>query len=339
MKILITGGAGFIGSAVARMLIGETEDEILVLDKLTYAGNLSNLDSVKENIRFHFKKIDIFDYNKVFSAFQEFCPDSVVHLAAESHVDRSIKGPKEFIDTNIVGTFNMLEASRAYLKKLKKEQKDIFRFVHVSTDEVFGDLKGKKEYFTEESKYAPSSPYAASKAASDHLARAWYRTYGVPVLITNCSNNYGPYHYPEKLIPLVIKNALKGNKIPVYGDGRQVRDWLYVKDHVDALYAVLKKGKLGETYNIGGNNEKSNIEVVNKVCSLLDEKSPRKEGSYSDLISFVEDRPGHDFRYAIDSSKLKKELNWKPIESFETGLTKTVEWYLANDNWLSEVEV
>jgi len=339
MKILITGGAGFIGSAVARMLIGETEDEILVLDKLTYAGNLLNLDSVKENIRFHFKKIDIFDYNKVFSAFQEFCPDSVVHLAAESHVDRSIKGPKEFIDTNIVGTFNMLEASRAYLKKLKKEQKDIFRFVHVSTDEVFGDLKGKKEYFTEESKYAPSSPYAASKAASDHLARAWYRTYGVPVLITNCSNNYGPYHYPEKLIPLVIKNALKGNKIPVYGDGRQVRDWLYVKDHVDALYAVLKKGKLGETYNIGGNNEKSNIEVVNKVCSLLDEKSPRKEGSYSDLISFVEDRPGHDFRYAIDSSKLKKELNWKPIESFETGLTKTVEWYLANDNWLSEVEV
>jgi len=339
MKILITGGAGFIGSAVARMLIGETEDEILVLDKLTYAGNLLNLDSVKENIRFHFKKIDIFDYNKVFSAFQDFCPDSVVHLAAESHVDRSIKGPKEFIDTNIVGTFNMLEASRAYLKKLKKEQKDIFRFVHVSTDEVFGDLKGKKEYFTEESKYAPSSPYAASKAASDHLARAWYRTYGVPVLITNCSNNYGPYHYPEKLIPLVIKNALKGNKIPVYGDGRQVRDWLYVKDHVDALYAVLKKGKLGETYNIGGNNEKSNIEVVNKVCSLLDEKSPRKEGSYSDLISFVEDRPGHDFRYAIDSSKLKKELNWKPIESFETGLTKTVEWYLANDNWLSEVEV
>ena len=339
MKILITGGAGFIGSAVARMLIGETEDEVLVLDKLTYAGNLLNLDSVKENRRFHFKKIDIFDYKKVFSAFQEFCPDSVVHLAAESHVDRSIKGPKEFIDTNIVGTFNMLEASRSYLNKLNKEQKDIFRFLHVSTDEVFGDLIGKKEFFTEESKYAPSSPYSASKAASDHLVRAWYRTYSVPVLITNCSNNYGPYHYPEKLIPLAIRSALKGNKIPVYGDGKQVRDWLYVEDHVDALYTVLKKGKLGETYNIGGNNEKSNIEVVNKVCSLLDERSPRKEGSYSDLISFVEDRPGHDFRYAIDSSKLKEELNWTPIESFESGLKKTVEWYLTNDSWLSEVTV
>ena len=339
MKILLTGGAGFIGSAVARMLIGETEDEVLVIDKLTYAGNLLNLDSVKENRRFHFKKIDIFDYKKVFSAFKEFCPDSVVHLAAESHVDRSIKGPKEFIDTNIVGTFNMLEASRSYLNKLNKEQKDIFRFLHVSTDEVFGDLIGKKEFFTEESKYAPSSPYSASKAASDHLVRAWYRTYSVPVLITNCSNNYGPYHYPEKLIPLAIRKALKENKIPVYGDGKQVRDWLYVEDHVEALYTVLKKGKLGETYNIGGNNEKSNIEVVNKVCSLLDERSPRKEGSYSDLISFVEDRPGHDFRYAIDSSKLKEELNWTPIESFESGLKKTVEWYLTNDSWLSEVTV
>ena len=339
MKILITGGAGFIGSAVARMVIRETEDEVLVLDKLTYAGNLLNLDSVKENVRFHFKKIDIFDYNKVFSVFKDFCPDYVLHLAAESHVDRSIKGPKEFIDTNIVGTFNMLEASRAYLKKLKKEKKDIFRFVHVSTDEVFGDLKSKKEYFTEESKYAPSSPYSASKAASDHLVRAWYRTYAVPLLITNCSNNYGPYQYPEKLIPLVIRNALKGNQIPIYGDGKQVRDWLYVEDHVNALYTVLKKGKLGETYNIGGNKEKTNIEVVNKVCSLLDERSPRKEGSYSDLISFVEDRPGHDFKYAIDSSKLKEELKWTPIESFETGLTKTVEWFLANDSWLSKVTV
>ena len=339
MKILITGGAGFIGSAVARMVIRETEDEVLVLDKLTYAGNLLNLDSVKENVRFHFKKIDIFDYNKVFSVFNDFCPDCVLHLAAESHVDRSIKGPKEFIDTNIVGTFNMLEASRAYLKKLKKEKKDIFRFVHVSTDEVFGDLKSKKEYFTEESKYAPSSPYSASKAASDHLVRAWYRTYAVPLLITNCSNNYGPYQYPEKLIPLVIRNALKRNQIPIYGDGKQVRDWLYVEDHVNALYAVLKKGKLGETYNIGGNNEKTNIEVVNQVCSLLDERSPRKEGSYSDLISFVKDRPGHDFRYAIDSSKLKEELKWTPIESFETGLTKTVEWFLANDSWLSKVTV
>ena len=339
MKILITGGAGFIGSALARMLIRETEDEVLVLDKLTYAGNLLNLDSVKGNRRFHFKKIDIFDYQKVYSAFQEFCPDSVIHLAAESHVDRSIKGPKEFIDTNIVGTFNMLEASRSYLKKIKKEQKDVFRFLHVSTDEVFGDLIDKKDFFTEESKYAPSSPYSASKAASDHLVRAWYRTYSVPVLITNCSNNYGPYHYPEKLIPLAIRNALKENEIPVYGDGEQIRDWLYVGDHVDALYTVLKKGKLGETYNIGGNNEKSNIEVVNKVCSLLDERTPRKEGSYSGLISFVEDRPGHDLRYAIDSTKLKEELNWTPIESFETGLTKTVEWYLANDSWLSEVTV
>ena len=277
------------------------------------------------------------DFHK--DCFLKFKPDAVMHLAAESHVDKSIEGPREFINTNIIGTFNMLEASRYYFESLTSVTKSKFRFLHVSTDEVYGDLGNSKNFFTEESKYSPSSPYAASKAGSDHIVKAWFRTFNLPVLITNCSNNYGPYHFPEKLIPKTILNALNQVEIPVYGNGKQVRDWLYVEDHVDALYTILKDGKLGETYNIGGNNEKSNIEVVNKICSLLDERSPRKKGIYSDLISFVEDRPGHDFRYAIDSSKLKEELNWKPIESFETGLTKTVEWYLANDSWLSEVAV
>ena len=339
MKILITGGAGFIGSATVRYLINKTKNEVLNVDKLTYAGNLESLESVDEDFNYSFKKIDINNFSLVKDCFLKFKPDAVMHLAAESHVDKSIEGPREFINTNIIGTFNMLEASRYYFESLTNVTKSKFRFLHVSTDEVYGDLGNSKNFFTEESKYSPSSPYAASKAGSDHIVKAWFRTFNLPVLITNCSNNYGPYHFPEKLIPKTILNALNQVEIPVYGNGKQVRDWLYVEDHVDALYTILKNGKLGETYNIGGNNEKSNIEVVNKVCSLLDERSPRKKGIYSDLISFVEDRPGHDIRYAIDSSKLKEELNWKPIESFETGLTKTVEWYLANDSWLSKVTV
>ena len=339
MKILITGGAGFIGSATVRYLINKTKNEVLNVDKLTYAGNLESLESVDEDFNYSFKKIDINNFSLVKDCFLKFKPDAVMHLAAESHVDKSIEGPREFINTNIIGTFNMLEASRYYFESLTSVAKSKFRFLHVSTDEVYGDLGNSKNFFTEESKYSPSSPYAASKAGSDHIVKAWFRTFNLPVLITNCSNNYGPYHFPEKLIPKTILNALNQVEIPVYGNGKQVRDWLYVEDHVDALYTILKNGKLGETYNIGGNNEKSNIEVVNKVCSLLDERLPRKKGIYSDLISFVEDRPGHDFRYAIDSSKLKEELNWTPIESFETGLTKTVEWYLANDSWLSKVTV
>tara|TARA_B100001250_G_scaffold412027_1_gene442152 strand:- start:1073 stop:2077 length:1005 start_codon:yes stop_codon:yes gene_type:complete len=333
MKIIVTGGAGFIGSALVRMLINETEHEVLVLDKLTYAGNLLNLDSVKEHENFFFKKIDILNKEDIFKIFKTFNPDSVMHLAAESHVDRSIQGPLEFINTNIIGTFNLLEASRELLQNnIKKIDK--FRFLHVSTDEVFGDLADTNNFFTEETKYDPSSPYSASKASSDHLVRAWYRTYEVPILITNCSNNYGPYHFPEKLIPKSIKNALIGKDIPIYGKGQQIRDWLYVEDHAKALYRVLTEGIPGETYNIGANNEKSNIEVINLVCSIMDKKIPLKEGSYKDLITFVDDRPGHDFRYAIDSSKIKKELNWAPSESFETGLEKTIEWFIENKEWL-----
>ena len=334
MKIIVTGGAGFIGSALVRMLINETEHEVLVLDKLTYAGNLLNLDSVKEHENFFFKKIDILNKEDIFKIFKTFNPDSVMHLAAESHVDRSIQGPLEFINTNIIGTFNLLEASRELLQNnIKKIDK--FRFLHVSTDEVFGDLADTNNFFTEETKYDPSSPYSASKASSDHLVRAWYRTYEVPILITNCSNNYGPYHFPEKLIPKSIKNALIGKDIPIYGKGQQIRDWLYVEDHAKALYRVLTEGIPGETYNIGANNEKSNIEVINLVCSIMDKKIPLKEGSYKDLITFVDDRPGHDFRYAIDSSKIKKELNWAPSESFETGLEKTIEWFIENKEWLA----
>ena len=333
MKIIVTGGAGFIGSALVRMLINETEHEVLVLDKLTYAGNLLNLDSVKEHENFFFKKIDILNKEDIFKIFKTFNPDSVMHLAAESHVDRSIQGPLEFINTNIIGTFNLLEASRELLQN-NTNKIDKFRFLHVSTDEVFGDLADTNNFFTEETKYDPSSPYSASKASSDHLVRAWYRTYEVPILITNCSNNYGPYHFPEKLIPKSIKNALIGKDIPIYGKGQQIRDWLYVEDHAKALYRVLTEGIPGETYNIGANNEKSNIEVINLVCSIMDKKIPLKEGSYKDLITFVDDRPGHDFRYAIDSSKIKKELNWAPSESFETGLEKTIEWFIENKEWL-----
>jgi len=333
MKIIVTGGAGFIGSALVRMLINETEHEVLVLDKLTYAGNLLNLDSVKDHENFYFEKIDILNKEDIFKVFRTFYPDSVMHLAAESHVDRSIQGPLEFINTNIIGTFNLLEASRELLQNNIKKI-DEFRFLHVSTDEVFGDLADTNNFFTEETKYDPSSPYSASKASSDHLVRAWYRTYEVPILITNCSNNYGPYHFPEKLIPKSIKNALIGKDIPIYGKGQQIRDWLYVEDHAKALYRVLTEGIPGETYNIGANNEKSNIEVINLVCSIMDKKIPLKEGGYKDLITFVDDRPGHDFRYAIDSSKIKKELNWAPSESFETGLEKTIEWFIENKEWL-----
>ena len=333
MKIIVTGGAGFIGSALVRMLINETEHEVLVLDKLTYAGNLLNLDSVKDHENFYFEKIDILNKEDIFKVFRTFYPDSVMHLAAESHVDRSIQGPLEFINTNIIGTFNLLEASRELLQN-NTNKIDKFRFLHVSTDEVFGDLADTNNFFTEETKYDPSSPYSASKASSDHLVRAWYRTYEVPILITNCSNNYGPYHFPEKLIPKSIKNALIGKDIPIYGKGQQIRDWLYVEDHAKALYRVLTEGIPGETYNIGANNEKSNIEVINLVCSIMDKKIPLKEGGYKDLITFVDDRPGHDFRYAIDSSKIKKELNWAPSESFETGLEKTIEWFIENKEWL-----
>ncbi|MFL2705025.1 MAG: dTDP-glucose 4,6-dehydratase [Gammaproteobacteria bacterium] len=334
MKIIVTGGAGFIGSALVRMLINETEHEVLVLDKLTYAGNLLNLDLVKDHENFFFEKIDILNKEDIFKIFKIFNPDSVMHLAAESHVDRSIQGPLEFINTNIIGTFNLLEASRELLQN-NTNKIDKFRFLHVSTDEVFGDLADTNNFFTEETKYDPSSPYSASKASSDHLVRSWYRTYEVPILITNCSNNYGPYHFPEKLIPKSIKNALKRKDIPIYGKGKQIRDWLYVEDHVKALYKVLTDGIPGETYNIGANNEKSNIEVINLVCSIMDKKIPLKEGSYKDLIVFVDDRPGHDFRYAIDSSKIKKELNWAPSESFETGLEKTIEWFIENKEWLA----
>ena len=334
MKIIVTGGAGFIGSALVRMLINETEHEVLVLDKLTYAGNLLNLDLVKDHENFFFEKIDILNKEDIFKIFKTFNPDSVMHLAAESHVDRSIQGPLEFINTNIIGTFNLLEASRELLQN-NTNKIDKFRFLHVSTDEVFGDLADTNNFFTEETKYDPSSPYSASKASSDHLVRAWYRTYEVPILITNCSNNYGPYHFPEKLIPKSIKNALIGKDIPIYGKGQQIRDWLYVEDHAKALYKVLTGGVPGETYNIGANNEKSNIEVINLVCSILDKKIPLREGSYKDLIVFVDDRPGHDFRYAIDSSKIKKELNWAPSESFETGLEKTIEWFIENKEWLA----
>jgi len=334
MTILITGGAGFIGSHVVKQFVEKYPAyHIFNVDALTYAGNLENLKDVEEKPNYTFIKGDITDEAFINDLFVIHKFEAVIHLAAESHVDRSIQGPLEFINTNIIGTFNLLEASRELLQNnIKKIDK--FRFLHVSTDEVFGDLADTNNFFTEETKYDPSSPYSASKASSDHLVRAWYRTYEVPILITNCSNNYGPYHFPEKLIPKSIKNALIGKDIPIYGKGQQIRDWLYVEDHAKALYRVLTEGIPGETYNIGANNEKSNIEVINLVCSIMDKKIPLKEGSYKDLITFVDDRPGHDFRYAIDSSKIKKELNWAPSESFETGLEKTIEWFIENKEWL-----
>jgi dTDP-glucose 4,6-dehydratase len=340
MKVLITGGAGFIGSAVIRNIINNTEDSVINLDKLTYAGNLESLSGIKVSDRYSFEQVDVCNRSELDRVFETHQPDTVMHLAAESHVDRSIDGPTEFIQTNIVGTYNLLEAARQYWIQLDENRKSAFRFHHISTDEVYGDLKGPEDLFTEKTAYAPSSPYSASKASSDHLVRAWQRTYGLPTIVTNCSNNYGPYHFPEKLIPLVILNALEGQAIPVYGDGLQVRDWLYVEDHARALYKVIMEGKIGETYNIGGHNEKSNIDVVKIICALLEEFVPNKPDgvdSYESLITYVKDRPGHDVRYAIDASKISKELDWTPEETFETGIRKTVKWYLENEKWLSRV--
>lgn len=336
-RFLITGGAGFIGSALVRFLIAETEHQVVVVDKLSYAGNLASLASVADSPRFHFEQVDICDRPALDQVFARHQPDCVMHLAAESHVDRSIDGPVAFIETNIVGTYQLLEAARFYWQNLDNARKTAFLFHHISTDEVFGDLHDSQAYFTETTPYAPSSPYAASKASSDHLVRAWLRTYGLPTLVTNCSNNYGPCHFPEKLIPLTIINALAGKALPVYGNGQQIRDWLYVEDHARALYQVVSHGKPGETYNIGGHNERRNIEVVETICSLLEElaaeQKPAGLAHYRDLITYVTDRPGHDQRYAIDASKIAHELGWVPQETFESGMRKTVAWYLANPIW------
>ncbi|PKH01861.1 dTDP-glucose 4,6-dehydratase [Psychromonas sp. MB-3u-54] len=340
MKILVTGGAGFIGSAVIRNIINNTKDSVINVDKLTYAGNLESLSEIEASERYSFEQVDICDRAELDRIFEQYQPDAVMHLAAESHVDRSIDGPAEFIETNIVGTYQLLEATRQYWNQLDETRKSAFRFHHISTDEVYGDLEGPEDLFTETTSYAPSSPYSASKASSDHLVRAWQRTYGLPTLITNCSNNYGPYHFPEKLIPLVILNALEGKPLPVYGNGMQIRDWLYVEDHARALYKVVTEGLVGETYNIGGHNEKANIEVVKTICSLLEELVPNKPKgveSYQDLITYVKDRPGHDVRYAIDATKIANELNWTPTETFESGMSSTVEWYLNNKEWWTRV--
>ena len=340
MKLLVTGGAGFIGSAVIRHIVENTSDSVVNVDKLTYAGNLDSLVDVEFSDRYVFEQVDICNRAELERVFTEHKPDAVMHLAAESHVDRSIDGPAAFIETNIVGTYTILEATKVYWSQLADAEKQAFRFHHISTDEVYGDLEGTDDLFTETTSYEPSSPYSASKASSDHLVRAWLRTYGLPTIVTNCSNNYGPYHFPEKLIPLMILNALDGKPLPVYGDGMQIRDWLYVEDHARALYKVATEGEVGETYNIGGHNEKANIEVVKMICSLLEELVPNKpEGvnQYQDLITYVTDRPGHDVRYAIDASKIERELGWTPKESFETGIRKTVEWYLSNKYWWSRV--
>ncbi|EJV9312402.1 dTDP-glucose 4,6-dehydratase [Vibrio vulnificus] len=340
MKILVTGGAGFIGSAVIRHIINHTQDSVVNLDKLTYAGNLESLSDVAESSRYVFEQVDICDRAELDRVFAQHKPDAVMHLAAESHVDRSIDGPAAFIETNIIGTYNLLEAARAYWLTLEESVKAHFRFHHISTDEVYGDLEGTDDLFTETTSYAPSSPYSASKASSDHLVRAWQRTYGFPTLVTNCSNNYGPYHFPEKLIPLMILNALDGKPLPVYGDGMQIRDWLFVEDHARALYKVVTEGEIGETYNIGGHNEKANIEVVKTICDLLEELRPNKPAgveSYESLITYVKDRPGHDVRYAIDATKIAQELNWTPEETFDSGIRKTVEWYLNNLQWWQRV--
>lgn len=341
MRILITGGAGFIGSALIRHLIRQTDHEVLNLDKLTYAGNLESLETVADSPRYRFVQADIADSEQVAATLAEFQPDAVMHLAAESHVDRSIDGPAAFIQTNIVGTYSLLESVRSYWLGLDAERQAAFRFHHISTDEVYGDLHGVDDLFSETTPYAPSSPYSASKAASDHLVRAWLRTYGLPVLITNCSNNYGPYHFPEKLIPLMILNALDGKPLPVYGNGQQVRDWLYVEDHARALLKVVSEGQVGETYNIGGHNEQKNLDVVHAICALLEELAPQKPAGiarYEELITYVQDRPGHDLRYAIDASKIERELGWVPEETFASGLRKTVQWYLDNLDWCRRVQ-
>ena len=349
MKLLITGGAGFIGSAVIRHIINNTNHGVVNVDKLTYAGNLESLVSVENDSRYSFEQVDICDANEIKRVFDEHQPDIVMHLAAESHVDRSIDGPGEFIQTNIVGTYVLLEEARDYWSDLKGNKKSSFRFHHVSTDEVYGDLEGTYDLFTEETSYAPSSPYSAAKASSDHLVRAWQRTFKFPTLITNCSNNYGPYQFPEKLIPLIILNALEGKDLPIYGNGKQIRDWLYVDDHARALLHVALTGEVGETYNIGGHNELQNIEVVKTVCNILDKLKPIAQNptikylklnikSYKDLVVFVKDRAGHDVRYAIDATKIANELNWTPDETFETGIKKTVEWYLENTVWCDRVK-
>lgn len=336
MTILITGGAGFIGSNLIHYLIANTKHKIINADKLTYAGNLVSLKDIEDNDRYIFEKVDICDYNKVRELFVKYSPDGVMHLAAESHVDRSIDGPGEFIQTNIVGTYNLLQSAFNFWKELEGEKKNLFRFLHVSTDEVFGSL-GEAGFFTETTPYDPKSPYSASKASSDHLVRAWQHTFGLPAMITNCSNNYGPYQFPEKLIPVVILNAINGKDIPIYGKGDNVRDWLYVEDHAAALYKVLSTGKVGETYNIGGKNEMKNIDIVDLICSILDELKPKSNGSYKDQIKFVTDRPGHDKRYAIDPTKIENELGFKPAHNFKEGIRKTVEWYLNNLDWCETV--
>lgn len=338
-RIIVTGGAGFIGSAVVRHIIRNTSDSVCVVDKLTYAGNLASLAEVSDSGRFRFEKADICDKDALDRIFDEFRPSHIMHLAAESHVDRSIDGPGEFIQTNIVGTYTLLESARKYFASLPEEMRQKFRFHHISTDEVYGDLENDDDFFRETTPYSPSSPYSASKAAGDHLVRAWKRTYGLPTLVTNCSNNYGPYHFPEKLIPLIILHALDGMELPVYGQGAQIRDWLYVEDHARALYTVVTKGVPGETYNIGGHNEKRNIDVVRKICALLDELRPRSDGrSYAGQIVFVKDRPGHDMRYAVDAGKISRELGWSPMETFDSGIRKTVLWYLEHkDDWCAKV--
>lgn len=338
MKILVTGGAGFIGSALIRHILNTTDHHVINVDKLTYAGNLESLQEIVNIDRYVFEKVDICDRGELNRIFNQYKPDVVMHLAAESHVDRSIDSPEAFIQTNIIGTFNILEVSRAYWLDLDKNSKKTFRFHHISTDEVYGDLADADELFCEDTAYDPSSPYSASKAASDHLVRAWHRTYQLPVVLSNCSNNYGPYHFPEKLIPLVICNALEGKHLPIYGAGNQIRDWLYVDDHARALFKVVTEGAVGQTYNIGGHNEKTNIEVVSLICDLLDDLVPLDSGSYRSQIVHVDDRPGHDRRYAINAGKIQRDLNWVPAETFESGIRKTILWYLENQDWCETIK-
>ena len=337
MKLLVTGGAGFIGSSVIRSIIKNTDYEVVNVDSLTYAGNLCSIEDIFFNERHNFKNIDICNQIEIENILYESKPDAIMHLAAESHVDRSIKGPDQFIKTNVLGTYSLLEASRSYWSSLKLPKRHAFRFHHISTDEVFGDLGNTDGTFNEDSDYNPSSPYSASKAASDHLVSAWNRTYGLPTIISNCSNNYGPYQFPEKLIPLIITNAIKELPLPIYGDGKQIRDWLFVEDHADALLRIVKHANPGETYNIGGSNQMTNYDVVVSICSILDELAPKPSGKYSDLIEYVEDRPGHDFKYAIDATKISDELDWRPTETFSSGLYKTVKWYLDNESWVMGV--